>query len=97
MSAADGRVLLAHLLMTASVAAEKVLRVDDRTNVETVIVAGKVRKWKGRLLDVDLPVLRRQLEDSRDRVFNAAGFDTTAPGTWLTGATLIRVASRIMI
>ena len=26
----------------------------DRTNVETVIVAGKVRKWKGRLLDVDL-------------------------------------------
>jgi hypothetical protein len=28
----------------------------DRTNVETVIVAGKVRKWKGRLLDVDLPV-----------------------------------------
>ena len=26
----------------------------DRTNVETVIVAGKVRKWKGKLLDVDL-------------------------------------------
>ena len=26
----------------------------DRTNVETVIVAGKVRKWKGQLLDVDL-------------------------------------------
>src|SRR6202049_3504166 len=45
----------------------------DRTNVETVIVAGKVRKWKGRLLDVDLRVLRRQLEDSRDFVFNAAG------------------------
>ena len=27
----------------------------ERTNVETVIVAGKVRKWKGKLLDVDLP------------------------------------------
>ena len=26
----------------------------ERTNVETVIVAGKVRKWKGKLLDVDL-------------------------------------------
>ena len=38
----------------------------DRTNVETVIVAGKVRKWKGRLLDVDLDRLRSQLEDSRD-------------------------------
>ena len=45
----------------------------DRTNVETVIVAGKVRKWKGQLLDVDLPHLRRQLEASRGYVFAAAG------------------------
>jgi cytosine/adenosine deaminase-related metal-dependent hydrolase len=44
----------------------------DRTNVETVIVAGKVRKWKGKLLDVDLNNLRRQLENSRDDVFAAA-------------------------
>jgi 5-methylthioadenosine/S-adenosylhomocysteine deaminase len=39
----------------------------DRTNVETVIVAGKVRKWKGQLLDVDLNRLRQQLEGSRPR------------------------------
>ena len=45
----------------------------DRTNVETVIVAGKVRKWKGDLLDVDLPHLRQQLEASRDYLFSAAG------------------------
>lgn len=45
----------------------------DRTNVETVIVAGKIRKWQGRLLDVDLNNLRRQLEASRDYIFNAAG------------------------
>ncbi len=45
----------------------------DRTNVETVIVAGKIRKWKGQLLDVDLPRLRQQLEASRDYIFNAAG------------------------
>ena len=45
----------------------------DRTNVETVIVAGKIRKWKGRLLDVDLRHLRRQLEASRDSIFSAAG------------------------
>src|SRR3954468_9073107 len=44
----------------------------DRTNVETVIVAGKVRKWKGRLLGVDLPHLRRQLDASRDYIFSAA-------------------------
>jgi len=45
----------------------------DRTNVETVIVAGKVRKWKGQLLDVNLDKLRSQLEASRDAIFKAAG------------------------
>jgi hypothetical protein len=45
----------------------------DRTNVETVIVAGKVRKWKGKLLDVNLGKLRRDLENSRDGIFSRAG------------------------
>jgi 5-methylthioadenosine/S-adenosylhomocysteine deaminase len=45
----------------------------DRTNVETVIVAGKVRKWKGQLLDVNLDQLRSQLEASRDFIFKTAG------------------------
>ena len=45
----------------------------ERSNVETVIVAGKVRKWKGRLLDVNLRKLRQELEDSRDYLFSAAG------------------------
>jgi 5-methylthioadenosine/S-adenosylhomocysteine deaminase len=45
----------------------------DRANVETVIIAGKVRKWKGKLLGVDLNHLRRQLEASRDYIFAAAG------------------------
>jgi cytosine/adenosine deaminase-related metal-dependent hydrolase len=45
----------------------------DRTNVETVIVAGKIRKWRGRLLGADLDRLRRELEASRDYLFKAAG------------------------
>ncbi len=45
----------------------------ERSNVETVIIAGKVRKWKGRLLDTNLGRLRTQLEDSRDYLFSAAG------------------------
>ena len=45
----------------------------ERTNVETVIVAGKIRKWKGQLLDVDVDKLRRDLENSRDYIFNKAG------------------------
>jgi 5-methylthioadenosine/S-adenosylhomocysteine deaminase len=44
----------------------------ERSNVETVIVAGRVRKWKGRLVDVHLPRLRTQLEDSRDYLFAKA-------------------------
>jgi 5-methylthioadenosine/S-adenosylhomocysteine deaminase len=44
----------------------------DRTNVETVIVAGTVRKWKGQLLNVDLDGLRQKLEASRDYIFSAA-------------------------
>jgi hypothetical protein len=45
----------------------------ERNNVETVIVAGKIRKWKGRLVDVNLGKLRRELEASRDYLFAAAG------------------------
>ena len=44
----------------------------DRTNVETVIVAGNIRKWKGKLMNVNIPKLRQELEASRDYVFKAA-------------------------
>jgi cytosine/adenosine deaminase-related metal-dependent hydrolase len=45
----------------------------DRSNVDTVIVAGKVRKWKGRLLNANGAKLRGELEASRDYLFKAAG------------------------
>nr|WP_221380640.1 amidohydrolase family protein [Actinoplanes polyasparticus] len=45
----------------------------DRTNVETVIVAGEVRKWQGKLLDADLDQLSRELEKSRDYLFRTTG------------------------
>src|SRR5260221_115399 len=44
----------------------------DRTHVETVIVGGKAREWKGDLLGVDLPLLPPQLQNSRDDIFAAA-------------------------
>jgi cytosine/adenosine deaminase-related metal-dependent hydrolase len=50
-----------------------VVQMMERSNVETVIVAGKVRKWKGRLLDVNLGRLRRELENSRDFLYSAVG------------------------
>src|SRR5215472_9915544 len=45
----------------------------DRTNVETVIVAGKIRKWKGELVDFDLDLLRTELAATRDFLYSAAG------------------------
>ncbi len=47
----------------------------ERSNVDTVMVAGKIRKWKGRILDADLPRLRSELETSRDYLFKAAGVE----------------------
>jgi cytosine/adenosine deaminase-related metal-dependent hydrolase len=45
----------------------------ERSNVETVLVAGKVRKWKGKLVGVNVDRLRREIEASRDYLFTAAG------------------------
>lgn len=45
----------------------------DRTNVDTVLVAGKIRKWQGQLLGHDLEKLRSELEQSRDYIFEKAG------------------------
>ena len=45
----------------------------ERTNVSTVLVAGQIKKWRGKLVGHDMERLRRELEDSRDYLFNAAG------------------------
>jgi 5-methylthioadenosine/S-adenosylhomocysteine deaminase len=56
-------------------AAGAVVSLMDRSNVDTVLVAGKVRKWRGALLDVDLPKVRRELRESRDYLFHEAGVE----------------------
>ncbi|GAB3845044.1 hypothetical protein GCM10027610_060550 [Dactylosporangium cerinum] len=48
--------------------------------VDTVLVAGRVVKRDGRLLDVDLPTLRMRLVASRNRIAAAAG--VPLDGTW---------------
>ncbi|WP_245919565.1 amidohydrolase family protein [Melittangium boletus] len=45
----------------------------DRVNVDTVIVAGRIRKWRGALVDVNWAPLRAALEASRDYLLQAAG------------------------
>ena len=45
----------------------------ERSNVDSVMVAGKFRKWAGQMLDLDLPKLRAELEASRDKLFERSG------------------------
>jgi hypothetical protein len=45
----------------------------ERSNVSTVLCAGKVRKWQGALLGHDIAKLRVELEGSRDYLIEAAG------------------------
>ena len=46
----------------------------DTSNVETVFVAGKIVKWQGRLVGVDLARLRWLIEKSRDGVLARARY-----------------------
>ena len=52
----------------------------DTSNVDTVLIGGKVRKRAGRLVDVDLVRVRRIAEQSRDYVVSRAGWRSTALG-----------------
>jgi hypothetical protein len=46
----------------------------DTSNVENVFVAGKVRKWQGKLVGVDLPRLRSHIETARDGLLQRAHY-----------------------
>jgi len=50
----------------------------DTSNVDTVLVAGRVRKRRGVLVGVDLERVRRDAEASRDRIHEAVGWPVSA-------------------
>jgi 5-methylthioadenosine/S-adenosylhomocysteine deaminase len=52
-----------------------VVSLTDRSNVETVLVAGRVREWRGGLQGADRDGLRRRIEASRDQIVQAAGVE----------------------
>ena len=57
----------------------------DASNVDTVFVGGKPRKWKGALVGVDVAQLRRQVEHSRDWLLTQAKWPKTVLGGYLPG------------
>lgn len=46
----------------------------DRATVDSVFVAGKPRKWAGQMIDVDVSALAAEIEESRDRIAAAVGW-----------------------
>lgn len=52
----------------------------DRANIRGVLVGGRVRKWNGRLLGVDVGAVSRRAEESRAYLFDRAGFWLTDQG-----------------
>jgi 5-methylthioadenosine/S-adenosylhomocysteine deaminase len=51
-----------------------VVNLMNPSNVETVLIAGKVRKWRGELAGVDAARVRRIVADARDGVLRRANF-----------------------
>ena len=54
-----------------------VVNLMNPSNVETVMVAGKVKKWRGNLVGLDLPRVLRLAEEARDNVLRRSGFAET--------------------
>lgn len=57
----------------------------DTSNVDTVLVGGRIRKWSGALVDVDLERITRLAYASRDYIVEAAGWPATVFGGYLPG------------
>jgi 5-methylthioadenosine/S-adenosylhomocysteine deaminase len=57
----------------------------DTSNVDTVFIAGKLMKWKGQLVGVDLRWINQLVEQSRDHVVSKAGWPQTLLGGYLSG------------
>lgn len=57
-----------------------VVNLMNPSNVDTVMVAGKVKKWRGNLVGLDVPHLLRLVGGARDRVLARAGFQMNLLG-----------------
>lgn len=51
-----------------------VVQAIERSDVDTVMVAGQLRKRAGKLVDIDLAALSTEITVSRDYLLNASGY-----------------------
>jgi cytosine/adenosine deaminase-related metal-dependent hydrolase len=51
-----------------------VVQAAERSNVDTVIIGGRVRKYRGQVVGLDMMSLKTMIDGSRDHLFNAVGY-----------------------
>jgi cytosine/adenosine deaminase-related metal-dependent hydrolase len=51
-----------------------VVQAAERSNVDTVIIGGRVRKYRGRVVGLDMVSLRAMIDESRSHLFTAVGY-----------------------
>jgi 5-methylthioadenosine/S-adenosylhomocysteine deaminase len=51
-----------------------VVQAADRSNIDTVIVGGRVRKFAGRMAALDMAKLKRMIDESRRYLFAKVGY-----------------------
>jgi hypothetical protein len=57
-----------------------VVNLMNPSHVDSVFIAGKVKKWRGNLVGVDVSRVLRLVQDARDAVVRRAGFRTNVLG-----------------
>ena len=51
-----------------------VVQAAERSNVDTVIIGGRVRKYRGRVIGLDMVSLKAMIDESRNHLFAAVGY-----------------------
>jgi 5-methylthioadenosine/S-adenosylhomocysteine deaminase len=51
-----------------------VVQAAERSNVDTVIIGGRVRKYRGKVVGLDMKRLKTVVEESRGHLFKAVGY-----------------------
>jgi hypothetical protein len=51
-----------------------VVQAAERSNIDTVIIGGRVRKYRGQVVGLDMVRLKAMVEESRSHLFSAVGY-----------------------
>ena len=57
-----------------------VVNLMNPSHVDTVLIAGKIRKWRGNLVGIDMARVLRLAQQSRDAVLRRAGYSVNMFG-----------------